>query len=382
MGGVPPSAGPAKPKNAAAWLETPIPLAASESAQAFVLPRDRDVLDNVLTVYFTELNVYRPIFDEVELREKIDVLYATVAPEAELRQTVATSKYPDIAEDAGFLASVYLALALGSLCVENRRRHEAKQVEENWPSPEEFYDYALALKPYLRNTLPTLQALLALHWYLYVEHRGQGLWRLVGSTVRLGVELGLHHDPREQDIFTPEEIQLRMRLWAICLIHDRDTSIIHGRPLAIQRADFNTPPPSRFVPNPAGGDAITTFAEHFELASELLHIQGDVVNSLYRPGKLTGEQVVLRAIEIERSLEQWRRKLPASYQKLFGGSMSLDRPQRVDLVLNLVNVDRGITMLKYGILRLFLLRSVFNNKLVSAHVRHKALHDGESLILS
>lgn len=196
--------------------------------------------------------------------------------------------------------------------------------------------------------------------------------------VRLGIELGLHHDPREQgETFTPEECQLRMRLWLICLIHDRDTSIIFGRPLAIQRADFNTPPPTRFIPNPASGDSVALFSEHFEVGSELLHIQGDIVNSLYRPGKLTGEQVVLRAIEIERSLEQWRHKLSGPYQKLFGGSMRLDRQQKVELVLANVTPDRGITMLKYGILRMFLLRSVFNNKLVSAHVRHKALHDGK-----
>lgn len=151
--------------------------------------------------------------------------------------------------------------------------------------------------------------------------------------------------------------------------------------MAIQRADFSTPPPTRFLPSPDGKDPIALFSEHFELGSELLHIQSDIVNSLYRPGKLTGEQVVLRSIEIERSLEQWRRKLPAPYQKLFGGSMRLDRQQKVELVLANVTADRGITILKYGILRMFLLRAVFNNKLVSAHVRHKALHDGE-LILS
>ena len=84
---------------------------------------------------------------------------------------------------------------------------------------------------------------------------------------------------------------------------------------------------------------------------------------------------MLRAIEIERSLEQWRRKLPAPYQKLFGGSMRLERQQKAELVLANVTADRGIMILKYGILRMFLLRAVFNNKLVSAHVCHKALHD-------
>lgn len=166
-----------------------------------------------------------------------------------------------------------------------------------------------------------------------------------------------------------------MRLWLICLIYDRGTSIVFGRPLAVQRADFNTPVPSRKVKNEKG-DEYQAFSEHFELGSELLHIQGDIVNSLYRPGKLTGEQIVLRAIEIERSLEAWRKKMPESYQKLFGRTSSgLGRQQKIEL-MSTVKIDRGVTMLQYGIMRMFLLRAVFNNRLVSAHVRHKALHDG------
>lgn len=194
--------------------------------------------------------------------------------------------------------------------------------------------------------------------------------------MRLAVELGLHHDPADsKGIFTPAESQLRMRLWLICLIYDRSTAIIFGRPLTVQRADFNTPMPSRLVQKETG-EEYEAFSQHFEFSSELLHIQGDIVNSLYRPGKLTGEQIVLRAIEIERSVEAWRKKMPGSYQKLFGAtSTGLVRAQKIEL-MSTVKTDRGVTMLQYGIMRMFLLRAIFNNRLVSAHVRHKALHDG------
>jgi Fungal specific transcription factor domain len=198
--------------------------------------------------------------------------------------------------------------------------------------------------------------------------------------VRLAVELGLHHDPSDQVIFTPEESQLRMRLWSICVMHDRDTSIIFGRPLAIQRADFNTAAPSRFIEIPGSNEPTAVFSEHVDISAELVHIQAEVINSLYRPGILTGEQVVLRAIDVERSLEQWRRKLPPIYQKLFTGHSHLDMDQRVNIVTSTINTDRGITMLKYGILRMCLLRAVFNNKTVSAHLRYKSLHDGEFIV--
>ena len=39
----------------------------------------------------------------------------------------------------------------------------------DWPSQEEFFDRALAVKPDLRVTLSSLQALILLHWYLYTE---------------------------------------------------------------------------------------------------------------------------------------------------------------------------------------------------------------------
>jgi hypothetical protein len=94
---------------------------------------------------------------------------------------------------------------------------------------------------------------------------------------------------------------------------------------------------------------------------------------------LTGEQIVLRAIEIERSIDQWRRSMPSSIRRLFGRpSEGLDRQQQSELVMGHVTTDRGALILEYCVLRLYVLRSLFNNRLISAHVRHKALHDGGS----
>ncbi|KAF8317098.1 hypothetical protein DL93DRAFT_2154390 [Clavulina sp. PMI_390] len=360
-------------RNPTVWNATALPRSGTQ--QPLHLPLDREVGGHMLTQYFQNLNPYRPIVDEVEFYAKLEVLYSSISPDAAVRASVASSKYADVVEDSGFLCTVYLLYALGTLHVYHMRIHEGDSsqaiAEPTWPTSEEFYDSALALKPELQNTVSTLQALLVLYWYLFTENHGKDTWRLVGNLVRLAVELGLHHDPREQpNTFSADEVQLRTRLWYIVLAHDRDASVMFGRPLAIQRADFNAPPPSR-----VSEQEVEVFAEHFELSSELLHIQGDFVNSLYRPGKLTGEQVVLRAIEVERSLEQWRKKLPEEYAQFMGGSLGLGREAKIAVVPTIVTPPRALTMLKYSILRLFLLRSVFNNNVVSAHVRHKALHD-------
>jgi len=42
---------------------------------------------------------------------------------------------------------------------------------EDWPEHEEFFERALAVKPDLRVTLSSLQALILLQWYLYTEVR-------------------------------------------------------------------------------------------------------------------------------------------------------------------------------------------------------------------
>ena len=158
-----------KPRDPAAWTETAIPRSSTHQAQQFLLPREREIVNQVLTTYFTDLNPYRAIFDEADVREKIDVLYSSISSDGDVRASVAAGKHHDVIDDSGFLCCVYLILALGTLCVQNRRIHQAERVEEIWPSHEEFYDLALALKPDLQNSISTLQALLILHWYLFTE---------------------------------------------------------------------------------------------------------------------------------------------------------------------------------------------------------------------
>ncbi|KAG9018248.1 hypothetical protein FRB90_011754 [Tulasnella sp. 427] len=359
---------------------------------ALRLPRNRALTDQVVRKYFDRLNYHRPVFIPEEFNVGLDALYDSLDS-----GDVGHRRIPHISpfgrgqpppasvplvpqDDPGFLCSVYLILALGRLAIDNEVMH--KGTDEAPPSPmkdfpthEEFFELALAVKPDLRVTISSLQALILLQWYLYTERHGRSLWRLVGNMVRLSVELGLHHDPSEQgSTFTPGECEVRNRLWWTVMIHDRGTSVLLGRPLAIADADFNAPAPKRIYDafGPSG-----LFSEHFEHSPQLASIQGDIINALYRPGnhKLSADQIVRHASRITKGLREFSRgALNSSYRPFFEGTDSWTNEQRIALVCRMTE-DQGLTYLKYGIARILLLRALFTNSMLTADTRRRALKD-------
>ncbi|EAU85461.2 hypothetical protein CC1G_06362 [Coprinopsis cinerea okayama7 len=360
------------------------PVATGPTANVW-LPKDREMANHIVDVYFTHLNLHRPVFSRKDLQKIMDDLYDGV------------SSY-----DPGYICSLYLIFALGTLSDLNHRAVKAdvdltaevtqhlgsamakKLMPPTWPQHDEFFQRALAVKPDLRVTISSLQALILLHWYLYTERQGRTLWRLVGSLVRLSIELGLHHDPTtqlntsndmpdgtttEQNVFTEEECQLRIRLWGIVLIHDRGTSILLGRPLAISPSDTNTPRPTR--PLKA---RLTDFSEHFDLSHPVAEIQADIINSLYTPNKQAPDTIMRNATRIIKSMSEFRRSLPERYRYYFSGTEEWPVDDRIQLVQKITE-DEGLTLLKIGIARILLLRALFSSKELSYVHRRKALVD-------
>jgi len=137
------------------------------------LPKDREFVRRILDVYFERLNFHRPVFLRPEFEASLEQLYAGTAQQ----------------HDPGFICSVYLVLALGTLSELNNRAcgldKEAKAngatkvlaspaslkrlMPPEWPEHEEFFQRALAVKPELKVTMSSLQALILLQWYLYTE---------------------------------------------------------------------------------------------------------------------------------------------------------------------------------------------------------------------
>jgi len=185
--------------------------------------------------------------------------------------------------------------------------------------------------------------------------------------VRLGVELGLHHDPRRQgSVFSSEECELRINLWWIVMIHDRGTSVLLGRPLAIAQEDFDTPPPT----------VSATVSDHFVDSKALTDVQADIINSLYRPAPQSTDEFMHHARRILLSMTTFAKGLPPGYAPYFDGTQEWSEEAKARLSGEL-RMEFGLTYLKYGIARLLLLRAMFTNKDIVDWVKFKALDDGE-----
>lgn len=171
-------------------------------------------------------------------------------------------------------------------------------------------------------------------------------------------------------LFTEEECQLRIRLWGIVLVHDRGTSILLGRPLAIAPSDTNTPRPARTKSN-----RHDDFSEHFELSGPVAEIQADIINSLYTPKRQAGDTVMRNATRIIKSMVEFRRGLPDRYKYYFSGTKDWSLDKKSKLVQG-ISEDEGLTLLKLGIARILLLRALFSSKELVYPSRHQALVDG------
>ncbi|OCH90015.1 hypothetical protein OBBRIDRAFT_835375 [Obba rivulosa] len=341
---------------------------ASQDTIAVWLPKDRAMVRKIVDVYFTRLNLHRPVFNREDFDQTLSALYSgEILP-----------------HDPGFVCSIYLVLALGTLSELNHRVTNLEKgggqvptspsmltsllKHPDWPHHEEFFQRALIGKPELRVTVSSLQALILLHWYLYTERPGRTLWRMVGSLVRLAIELGLHHDPTSQsDVFSEKESRLRIHLWSIVLLHDRGTSILLGRPLAIAPSDSNTPRPKR-------SSKLSDISEHFELSAPIDEIQADIINSLYAPTLQTAGAILRHADRITKSLEEFRRNLPERYKWYFGGTEDWPVERRQELIEGITE-DIGLTLLKIGITRILLLRAMFSAKELTEKQRQCALAD-------
>lgn len=198
--------------------------------------------------------------------------------------------------------------------------------------------------------------------------------------MRLAIELGLHHDPATfQKVnptdptappipqFSEEDCQLRIRLWGIVLIHDRGTSILLGRPLAIAPSDSNTPRPTR-----GKGSELS---DHFILSAPIAEIQADIINSLYAPTTQSADTIMRHANRIIKSMVELRRQLPDTYKYFFGGTDDWSIERRTNLVQEITE-DQGLTLLKIGIARILLLRALFSSHEIPYNQRLRALVDG------
>ncbi|OAX33629.1 hypothetical protein K503DRAFT_804229 [Rhizopogon vinicolor AM-OR11-026] len=103
-------------------------------------------------------------------------------------------------------------------------------------------------------------------------------------------------------------------------------------------------------------------------------MQADIIKSLYAPSRQSADTIMRHASRIINSMLEFRRQLPDSYKWYFGGTEEWPLERRQKLVQDITE-DQGLTLLKFGISRILLLRALFSLKELDYNHRSKALAD-------
>ncbi|KAI0723969.1 fungal-specific transcription factor domain-containing protein [Cerioporus squamosus] len=132
----------------------------------------------------------------------------------------------------------------------------------------------------------------------YVPHALSALWIRLGCAIRMAQDLGLH---RAESV--KQNIEMRRRLWGVCVISDRWISLTFGHPYMIDIRDCDARLPSSGDPNDLYLDELV----------RLSVILGRVQKTIYTPAGLnmTNDEELHSLLA---DIEAWKSNLPADLQ--------------------------------------------------------------------
>ncbi|PON30520.1 hypothetical protein TGAM01_v200960 [Trichoderma gamsii] len=137
---------------------------------------------------------------------------------------------------------------------------------------------------------------------------------LLGSAVSMAHSLGLNHNPLPWQIPQAEKY-LRMKIWWSVLVHDRWTSLAHGTPPHIHKAQYDVPPPTieylRQSSTEANSSRFEITARVFISLVALSEVLGLFLQYVYsvRRERLT-------TTDLELALNQWTEKLEGPCRRI------------------------------------------------------------------
>ncbi|KAF7972051.1 hypothetical protein HWV62_19191 [Athelia sp. TMB] len=358
------------PKDASRWTSVDLPCSRVEnnplrarSSVKIWLPKDRATVNRIVQIYFGHLNYNRPALDQADFERSLNELY---------------DGHITTRHNQGFICTMYLVLALGTLNDSNRRANKLPEgqtspamplMPDGWPNHSEFFEWGLFYKPEIQATISALQALILLHWYLYIERQRPLMISAWISAIgcectkcslqslscperrRLGrgvfEPLGAMPSGRPSRIDVPRSCtitmpQRRMRSWHSSSVKMPCCVASWLSPSSIARR--TSPPTSRQSVRP------------------------------YTPSRLSADTVMRHASRIVKGLVEFKRQPPERYRRYFKYSENLPHEQRLQLVHD-VTKDEGLTLLKLGICRILLLRVLFNSETLPMVQRQRALAD-------
>jgi hypothetical protein len=208
------------------------PTGSVQEGEASLPPRR--AADHLVDVYFQHRTPHLPIIDRTQVEFALNSAYSFLSDDQSTTHPV---------EKDIFTTYIVLAIALCDLPdPENlNSRGRPYQSRTCFFAALRWAEKAIELS---RNELDTLRAVLLLAQYIALNPTYGSLWHLVGVSVRMCIDLGLHTETQEQTLaMDVQQLQERRRLFYSAYHFDRMLSITLGRPFGLVDDSMAVPLP-------------------------------------------------------------------------------------------------------------------------------------------
>ncbi|KAN0064768.1 hypothetical protein ACQY0O_001825 [Thecaphora frezii] len=340
------------------------------------LPSKKDT-DQLLDIYFRDINHTRLPIHEGTFRQSYEELM-------EFRWGNAKEERGDDgARHVPFLAFLFSILATAM-----------RSLPESLGSEAEAKKGAMRLYHACRRTINIASTIRVDHIDLVLAHlfasrflicqrQSAESWSLLGTAIRAAQAIGLHRDGSKLglDAITTER---RRRLWALIFHMDKTTSILLGRPQAIQEFHCDTLPPSDVdidtMPRAARPYVPRTKARPHKppgvflfvaIRHELARLTGKIVDHFQN---LASPRRYADVVALDEELEKFRRDLPDIYRMDRGEDGScVGTDKSFDEVCSYLPLHRYLLNIEYHYVRIALHRPyVLRNSEKYSHSRAAA----------
>ncbi|CAN6627492.1 pyrimidine pathway regulatory protein 1 [Trichomonascus vanleenenianus] len=332
----------------------------------------KEVAESLLSAYFSQANAqlpilhreeflkcyFEPVYGKMSTKVSLASDYTTI--NAELSDEVDMNCYyykycynvPEQADDdestlgSPNAALYFLNMVFGIATSIHQQQYPAHISESYRLAAAHHFDAVFATS----NRLENLQGLLLLALYSIMRPAVPGVWYVLGSCMRLCIDLGLHyegglkswskhHNNHRSDLhlatgtseFDPVTVDMRRRLFWCTYALDRQVCVYLGRPFSISDEAIKVPFPSELDDSMINRDALsrvtdfskeTSTAPSYKTVSlsfiKIRLIQSEIQRILYDCAEIPRKYKSLDEWKhaMARKLEDWHNQCPKSNRKM------------------------------------------------------------------
>ncbi|KAK9763439.1 hypothetical protein K7432_009858 [Basidiobolus ranarum] len=246
----------------------------------------QELTSRLLSIYFDRFHRYVPIFNKVDLQDRIS---------------------------SGKKVSLTLMNSIYALaCLHIQMDDLFDDAETHVSATNYFFTQAKIClhKEYLIPSVQTVQALILMSFH------PEGGWIFLGMAVRIGQELGLH---RNLDLDKMDSIQKQNRqlAWWGCFFFDRLVGAIVGRPMCIDEEDCDVKLPidirSKGSDKNPREDKFAGSVRYFNQIIRLFTILTQILRTVYGVTKQSKVKARDTLLHLNKSLSDWNATLPPEF---------------------------------------------------------------------